>query len=298
MKIIYTKEYFVDIEHVFFFDKYKSIYERLVQENTLKEVDFIKPEIPSKLDLLEISIEEYLKKLETLSRSPEGMLNGENPVNEEILRFAKLNCQGTYLASKFALKDKISINLGGGFHHAYPDHEEGFCYLNDIAFAIKKLQNESLIVKAMVIDCDVHQGNGTAHIFNKDRNVFTFSIHQEDNFPIKETSSFDIGLYSYKNITDSIYLEELKVLPKLIEEFKPELIIYEAGADPYKDDQLGNFKLTKDGLKERDNYIIGLALKNKIPISIVFGGGYSTLEDVVDIHLNTIKTALSLIKIL
>lgn len=298
MKIIYTKEYFVDIQHIFFFSKYKLIYEKLIQENILKKEDFIKPNMPSKQDLLEISSEKYLKRLECLSKSPEGMLNGENPINEEILRFAKLNCHGTYLASKFALKDKISINLGGGFHHAFPDHEEGFCYLNDIAFAIKKLQNESLIKKAMIIDLDLHQGNGTAFIFQNDNNVFTFSIHQEDNYPIKEKSNYDIGLCSYDNITDDVYLEKLKILQELINDFKPELIIYEAGADVYKEDKLGGFKLTKKGIEERDKYIISLALKNKIPISIVFGGGYSTLEDVVEIHYNTIKMALSLIKIL
>ncbi|MBL7148251.1 MAG: histone deacetylase [Nanoarchaeota archaeon] len=296
MKIIYTPEYFVDIQHTFYFQKYRLLYKKLINEKILKEKNFIKPKLPSQQDLLKVHTKEYLKKLEILAKSPLGMLNSENPINQEILKFAKLTYYGTYLASKLALKEKISINLSGGFHHAFPDHEEGFCYLHDIAFAIKKLQDESLIKKAMVIDCDVHQGNGTAFIFQNNENVFTFSIHQEDNYPIKQKSSYDIGLYSYNNITDKIYLEKLKILPNLIKDFKPNLIIYEAGADPYKEDKLGGFKLTKEGLKQRDKYIINLALKNKIPISIVFGGGYSKLEDVVDIHFNTIKVALDCIK--
>lgn len=288
---VWSKNYRADMgEHIFSTQKYVLMKEKAIKENIAKEEEFIEPEEPSDKEIEIVHTKEHIKRLKKLSKSPQGMLNGENPVNESVFRAAKLSCDGTYKASLLALKNGIGMNLAGGFHHAFPDHEEGFCYFNDIGYAIKKLLKQKKIKKAMVIDCDLHQGNGTAFIFQNNSNVFTFSIHQEDNYPIKQKSNYDMGLYSYENVDDNYYLKKLKIIEKLIINFKPDLIIYEAGADPYQNDQLGSFKLTKQGLMKRDEYVISLARKNKIPIAICLGGGYAyNIEDTADIHVNTIK---------
>lgn len=277
-------------EHIFPTKKYRLVHDRTIKEGILTKKDFIEPKAATDKDILLVHTKAHIDRLRTLAKSPLGMLNGENPVNESVIRASWICCSGTYLACKIALKEGIAMNLGGGLHHAFPDHEEGFCYLNDPAVAIRKLQSEKKVKKVMVIDCDLHQGNGTAFIFKDDKNVFTFSIHQEDNYPIKQNSDYDIGLFSSENIDNKRYLKELQVLKKLIKDFKPDLIVYLAGADIYKEDQLGGFLLTKEGIKARDEFIIGLAVKNKIPIAITLAGGYAIkLEDTVDIHLNTIK---------
>lgn len=293
---VWSEDYKADMgKHIFPTEKYALMKKKALKDKIAAENEFIEPEIPSDKEIEIVHTKKHIEKLKRLSSSPQGMLNGENPINESIYKGAKLSCDGTYKACLLALKNGIGMNLAGGFHHAFPDHEEGFCYFHDIGYAIKKLLKEGKIKKAMVIDCDVHQGNGTAFIFKDNPNVFTFSIHQEDNYPVKQKSNYDIGLYSHENIDDKRYLEELKILPKLISDFKPDLIIYEAGADPYENDQLGAFGLTKQGLMKRDEYVIGLAGKNNIPVAIVLGGGYAyKIEDTVKIHVNTMKVVKNL----
>jgi acetoin utilization deacetylase AcuC-like enzyme len=200
----------------------------------------------------------------------------------------------TIQACKEALKTGIGVHIGGGFHHAFPNHGEGFCILNDIAIGIRRCLKDKDIKKAMVIDCDLHQGNGTAVIFQNDPNVFTFSIHQEHNYPIKEKSDLDIGLED--GVGDEEYVACLESrVPSLLKEFKPDLVLYLAGADPYKEDQLGGLALTIEGLRKRDELVIGEARKAKIPVATVFGGGYAReVKDTVTIHINTIKIGLSL----
>jgi acetoin utilization deacetylase AcuC-like enzyme len=217
----------------------------------------------------------------------------ELPYSRELVYASLLCVDGSILASRFALEDRIGIHLGGGFHHAFPDHGEGFCVFNDIAIAIKHVKKNGLIKKAMVIDCDLHQGNGTAFIFSGDKDVFTFSIHQEDNYPFpKPAGSLDIGLED--GAGDGRYLEELdKNIPGIIENFEPELIIYVAGADPYKEDQIGGLGLTIEGLKKRDEFVFAAANKAKVPICVVLAGGYAVKkEDTAKIHYNTVKLAL------
>ncbi len=295
---VWSKNYKADMgEHIFPTEKYLLMKEKALKDKIATEDEFIQAEEPADSAIEIVHTKEHIKRLRKLSKSPIGMLNGENPINQSVYKAAKLSCDGTYKACLLALKNGIGMNLAGGFHHAFPDHEEGFCYFNDIGYAIKKLLKEGKIKKAMVIDCDLHQGNGTAVIFQNNPNVFTFSIHQEDNYPVKQKSSYDIGLYSYENIDDKRYLKELQILPELIKKFKPELIVYEAGADPYENDQLGSFKLTKQGLMKRDEYIISLARENKIPIAICLGGGYAyKVEDTVEIHVNTMKVVKNLSK--
>lgn len=288
---VWSKNYKADLgKHIFPVIKYKLIRDKAINEKILTQNDFVEPKTATEEDILRVHTKEYLKRLKKLASNPLGMLNGENPVNESVLIASKLCCGGSYDACKIALKKGIAMNIGGGFHHAFPDHESGFCYYNDPAVAIRKLQFDKEIKKVMVVDCDVHQGDGTAFIFRNERGVFTFSIHQEDNFPIKQKSDYDISLYSYEGVDDKKYLKELEILKKLVNNFKPELIVYLAGADVFKEDQLGGFQLTKEGIKQRDEFVIDLAKENKIPIAILLAGGYAVdVNDTVEIHLNTVK---------
>ena len=277
--------------HIFPVIKYQQLYHIAKKEGILKEEDIIEPEPLKDGDLLLVHTRSYLWKLRLLALTPLGMLNGENPVSRGILKAVRIACGGTYDASLLALKHDVAMNLAGGFHHAFANREEGFCYYNDVAIAIKKLQKEGRIEKAMIIDCDVHHGNGTAQIFKDDGSVFIFDIYQEDNYPSPKIKvDYPVSLNSYEGITDERYLKELTVLPDLVDKFKPELIIYLAGADPYRGDLLGGFRLTKEGLKRRDKYIIGLARENQLPICIVTAGGYAQdTDNTVQIHLNTVK---------
>jgi acetoin utilization deacetylase AcuC-like enzyme len=212
----------------------------------------------------------------------------ELPVEEEIIKWQMLGCGGSYLAGKLALQYGACYHIGGGLHHAFADHAEGFCYLNDVVFAAVKLIEDGLSGIA-IIDCDLHQGNGTAKFFQNEERVFTFSIHQEHLYPVKEKSDLDIGLDF--NTGDDEYLEKLGyALERIFTEFKPRFIIYLAGADPYMFDQLGNLKLTIQGLIKRDEMVIKYAHNNNLPIMVVLGGGYAQeLEDTVEIHCNTAR---------
>ncbi len=274
-------------EHVFRTAKYRLLKEKLMKEGYLSEDEIVEPEPASWEELLLVHTPEYLDDLKNL-RWTHRTIRSELPLTQEIIDFFRLASGGTYLASSLALENGAAFHNGGGFHHAYEDHAEGFCYINDIAFAIRKLQREGKIKRAAVIDCDVHQGNGTAHIFRNDPDVFTFSIHQEMNYPMpKEKSDWDIGLPD--RTSDQVYntlLEEAVI--KIYQEHSPELVIYVAGADPYYDDLLGGLSLTKEGLKERDEIVIGEARRRDIPIAVVLAGGYARrAEDLVDIHFNT-----------
>ena len=284
--------------HIFPARKYGLIYDRAIEEKILTEDDFIQHAPLDDDDLRLVHGRGYLWRLYFLGITRLGLFNGENPITPNALKKLKVACGGTYLACKIALEQGLGMNLGGGFHHAFPCREAGFCHLNDMAVAIRKLQLERAIDRAMVIDCDVHQGNGTAAIFEKDDSVFTFSIHQEDLYPNpKAIGDYDISLYSNLKVDDDKYLVELEVLPDLIKRHRPHLIIYLAGADPFVEDRLGGFFLTKKGLMARDAYILRLCYELKVPAAIVLGGGYArNTEDTVEIHLNTIRAVTQLMK--
>lgn len=294
-KIVYSPSYNVDIgNHIFPTTKYKLIYNRLKSENLLREEDLIIPHQAGDEDILRIHTQEYVNKLKKGTLSYEELLTLELPYSSQLVRASYTSAQGTILAAQQALKEKVAIHLGGGFHHAFPDHGEGFCVFNDIAIAIAKLKYDSHIKRALVIDCDLHQGNGTAEIFKNEVDVFTFSIHQENNYPfVKPPSNLDIGLAD--GTDDKEYLRQLrKNIPRIIADFKPELILYVAGSDPYKFDQLGGLALSLEGLKKRDEFIFGYAQDYSVPIAVVLAGGYAmNLEDTVQIHFNTVKAALS-----
>jgi len=298
VRLVYSKDYLVDIgDHVFPTSKYKHIRDRLLKSPLAKDIEFLKPKEASDPDLLAVHTESYLDKLKKGALTREELFTLELPFSVELVSAAILCCGGTILASKIALEDSLGIHIGGGFHHAFPDHGEGFCALNDIAVAVKKVMNERLVKKALVVDCDLHQGNGTAAIFRKDKNVFTFSVHQENNYPFfKPQSSLDIGLRGHS--TDREYLDALyNNIPRVISDFKPDFMMYVAGADPYKDDRIGGLALTKEGLKKRDEFVFRQALNYQVPVAVVLAGGYAAKEeDTVDIHYNTIVTGMEMFK--
>ncbi len=296
-KIIYSDRYYVDIgSHVFPTVKYKLIKQKLHKDlSIVNKITFVEPEKAQERDILRVHTASYLDKLKYGRLSPEEIMTLELPYSKELAESAMLCCGGTIKAVWYALEEKLGIHLGGGFHHAFPEHGEGFCVLNDIAVAIAKAKAEKKIRKALVVDCDLHQGNGTAYIFQNDSSVFTFSIHQENNYPFyKPQSDMDIGLAD--RTKDSEYLGHLeRNIPKIISDFKPDLIMYVAGADPYKEDKIGNLALTKEGLKKRDVYIYTQAKNYQIPLAVVLAGGYAVdQEDTVEIQFNTIKEAVGM----
>lgn len=293
-RVVYSDAYDVDVgAHVFPTRKYKLIRERLIRRRLLSEDDFEIPDLASDEDLLLIHSKEYVNKLKQGALSFEEMFRLELPYSKELVQASYICVDGTIKSCTIALEKGAGVHLGGGFHHAFSDHGEGFCVFNDVAIAIKRNIKDKRITKAMVIDCDLHQGNGTADIFKNDKDVFTFSMHQQNNYPFyKPKSDLDIGLDDYT--PDKVYLNKLQAhIPKIISYFKPQLILYVAGADPYKNDQIGNLALTIDGLSKRDEFIFETARNFNVPIAVVLAGGYAAnVEDTITIHFNTIKTAL------
>ncbi len=295
VKIIYSPAYNVDIgNHVFPTTKYDLIYNRLKKENFLSKKDFIISYPAEDEDILRIHTREYLNKLKNGLLGRTELLALELPYSPGLVKASYICAQGTILTAREALKGGAAIHLGGGFHHAFADHGEGFCVFNDIAIAIARLKDDGFIKRALIIDCDLHQGNGTAKIFESEEDVFTLSIHQENNYPlIKPPSNLDIGLAD--GTGDDGYLKELeKNIPPIIAQFKPSLILYVAGSDPYKFDQLGGLALSIEGLKKRDELIFRLAQKSLIPVAVVLAGGYAiNLQDTIGIHFNTVSAALT-----
>ena len=297
-RFVYSDAYWmVDIgNHVFPVKKYRLIYEKLLRSGGKRE-NFEAPEPASAEDLSLVHSPKYLKKLRTGRLSPAEVMTMELPYSSEVLDFSQLMVGGTILAAQLAVQDGLAVHIGGGFHHAFHDHGEGFCILNDVAVALRKLQKSGAFQRGMVVDCDVHQGNGTAEIFAADETVFTFSMHQMDVYPArKEKSTLDVGLWSDEG--DQKYLDTLKThIPGLYKAFEPDVLFYLAGADPFEKDQLGGLKITAEGLKERDRLVIKGALELKIPVVVLLAGGYAyDVMDTVAIHLNTIQVARSLAK--
>jgi acetoin utilization deacetylase AcuC-like enzyme len=272
--------------------KYHLVKEMLLREHIAEPGDFLEPPPASDDDIALVHHREYLRKLQAGKLSYLEVLRLEIPYSPELVRAVWLCTGGSILAGRLALEGGVGVNLGGGFHHAYPDHGEGFCVLNDFAVAIRRLQKDKTIEQAMTVDCDVHQGNGTAAIFGGDHTVFTLSIHQVNNYPYpKPPSSLDINLED--GVGDEDYLRELaQGLDKALADFRPDLIFYIAGADPYRDDQLGGLKLSLEGLEKRDRLVFEKASGRNIPVAVTLAGGYARqLEDTIQIHSNTIRVA-------
>lgn len=295
MKLVYSNDYEVDIgSHVYKTNKYRLIKEKLLSEGDFKQNDILVPIPAADDEILTVHTQDFLKDMHELRYSGH-TVDSELPLTKEIVDAFILAAGGTILACRAALAitPGICCHIGGGFHHAFPDRAEGFCYINDVAIAIRVMQKEGRIARAAVIDCDVHQGNGTAVCFANDPTVFTYSIHQENNYPLKkETSTLDTPLNDYT--TDDEYIASLEMdVIKILDGFNPELVVFLAGADPYQDDTLGGLKMTFNGLEERDRFVFNACAERTIPIVSVTSGGYAQyLKDTVKIHSNTCKAAL------
>ena len=291
MKFVYSPDYRADIGfHVFPTEKYDLIYKKLGSEGLIRGDNILSPDRPSNEQLLQIVTHEYLDDLLNC-RVTARTYPSEMPVKKDIIDAQILCCGGSYLAARTALEDGVCYHIGGGFHHAFPDHAEGFCYLNDVVFsAVMMLQHGRR--RVAVIDCDLHQGNGTAKFFMNEDRVFTFSIHQEQLYPVKQISDLDIGLDN--GVGDDEYLEKLlQALEKIFREFGPDFVVFLAGADPYVFDQLGSLGLTVEGLRKRDELVIDMSRNKDIPVIAVLGGGYAeNVEDTVEIHCNTARAML------
>lgn len=320
-KLVYSEKYFLPIgEHIFRADKFRLIRERLLQEGVADDSDFVVPQPATEADVLLVHSPLYVNKLMEGSLSAREELEMEIPYSPQVVDAFMLHTGGSILAAEHALEDGVCINMGGGFHHASPEHGEGFCMINDFAVAIRALQKRGKIRRAMTVDCDVHQGNGTAVIFGSpwprpntlpsgpaatsgarqrttmtegpSNDVFTISLHQENNYPfIKPPSSIDVNLPD--GCGDAEYLAWLdNALSSGLRQFEPELICYVAGADPYADDQLGGLNLSIAGLKQRDELVFRVARARDIPVMVTYAGGYANhIEDTVTIHCNTVVAA-------
>jgi acetoin utilization deacetylase AcuC-like enzyme len=279
--------------HVFPSQKFRLIYDVLLREGIAIKADFLRPEPASDEDILRVHTADWVRKLKTGTLTASDVMKLEVPYSPELVEAVWLAAGGSILAGQSALRDGFGLNLGGGFHHAYPGHGEGFCAIHDVAVAIRRLQSDGAVKRAMVVDTDVHQGNGTAAIFCNDESVFTLSIHQENNYPAHKPPS-NIDLNMPDRADDDEYLDALiPSVQRALDEFQPEILFYVGGADPYCEDQLGGLSLTKKGLLERDRKVFEEARRRKIPVATVLAGGYARqVEDTVRIHVNTILAAL------
>ena len=278
--------------HRFPMDKYDLLPQQLIYEGTCTEENFFEPEIPNNKHFFTVHDPEYFFNLLNITLSQKEARKIGFPLSEVLVAREMIIADGTIKASKFALKNGIAMNIAGGTHHAFSSHGEAFCMLNDQAIGARYLQQKGLAKKILIIDLDVHQGNGTAEIFKKDASVFTFSMHGKSNYPfIKETSDLDIAL---KNDTkDNEYLSILKnTLPKLINQEKPDFIYYLCGVDVLETDKLGKLSLSVKGCKERDQFVLQTCRDFNIPVMCSMGGGYSPdIKVIVDAHANTFRLA-------
>jgi acetoin utilization deacetylase AcuC-like enzyme len=292
-KLIYHERYDLHLgPHVFPSQKFRLVHDKLLNDAIAIVDDFLRPEPASDADILRVHTRDWVQKLKTGTLTASEQMKLEVPYSPELVRAFWLAAGGTIVAAKSALLDGFGCNLGGGFHHAYPGHGEGFCAIHDVAVAIRALQARNEIARAIVVDTDVHHGNGTAAIFSKDPSVFTLSIHQLNNYPAyKPASSLDINLED--GADDDEYLAALlPAVKKSIEKFRPDMLFYVGGADPYSEDQLGGLNISMNALKQRDAGVFAEARQRNIPVVTTQAGGYARrLEDTIQIHVNTILAA-------
>jgi acetoin utilization deacetylase AcuC-like enzyme len=292
-KLVYHPRYDLNLgAHVFPSQKFRLIAEYLLREKLAGPEDFLEPPPASDEDILRVHTEDWVSKLKdgTLTLSEEMKL--EVPYSPELVEAVWLAAGGSILAAQRAMDEGFAVNLGGGFHHAHPGYGEGFCAIHDVAVAIRRLQDDGRIEKAMVVDTDVHHGNGTAVIFRDDPRVFTLSIHQLNNYPAyKPPSSLDLDMPD--GAGDDEYLSALgPAVRRSLDKFQPQLVFYLGGADPYCEDQLGGLSLTMEGLRQRDRLVFEEARRRGIPVAATLAGGYARrVDDTVRIHVNTILAA-------
>ncbi len=296
MRIVHSDGPQIDIgRHVFPTAKYGLVSQALRARGVARPEQFVGPEAATWEQLALVHSPEWLTRLREDRLSLAEVARLELPSSPGTVDGFRLMCGGTIEAARYALRDGIAVSLGGGLHHAFPSHGEGFCMFNDVAVAIRVLQAEHRLTRAAVVDLDVHHGNGTAAIFAGDPDVFTFSMHQWNNYPAeKPPSSIDVHLPD--GVGDEAYLAELRAALPAVVAHRPELAFYLAGADPYHDDQLGGLALTQDGLRERDRLVFATLRGAGIPVAVTLAGGYARrTDDTVAIHVATVEEASRLV---
>ena len=293
MRVIYSPRYELDLgDHIWPTVKYRRIAERLVAERILDASNLVAAESCSWDDLALVHTSEYLDKVRLGTLTDDDIRTLELPWTAELTDGFRLMSGGTCQVAELALDDSVSVHLGGGLHHAFPNHGEGFCLFNDVAVAIRRQQRAGRIERAAIVDLDVHHGNGTAVVFEADPSVFTFSMHQQHNYPMfKPRSDLDIGLGDATGDRD--YLNRLReALPRVLAT-APQLVFYLAGADPFERDRLGGLALTLEGLRRRDRMVFESARAAGASVAVVLAGGYAVdVEDTVEIHVGTVIEAL------
>lgn len=282
MRVIYSEQYHIDIgAHVFPTLKYRLVHRALAARGGY---EFAEPPAAAWDELALVHTAQYLRQVRTGAFTAEELMELEIPWAPEVVEGFRLMTGGTLLAARDALEAGVGLHVGGGFHHAFANHGEGFCLFNDVAVSIRVLQREGRIARAAIVDCDVHHGNGTAMIFDRDADVFTFSIHQQHNYPaFKPRSSLDIGVDD--RVGDAEYLARLRGALPAVLAHGPQIVFYLAGADPYEDDQLGGLALTAEGLRERDGIVFAACRAARVPAVLTLAGGYARrVADTVAIH--------------
>jgi acetoin utilization deacetylase AcuC-like enzyme len=292
MQVFYSPRYYADIGqgHIFPIRKFELVRDRLLSEGTLRPDEISEPAAAKPEQALLVHTEDYVSRLCAGALTPKELRRLGLPWSESLVRRSFYATGGAIAAARIALIEGYASNLAGGTHHSFADRGEGFCVLNDVAIAIRVLRDEGLIRRAAIVDCDVHQGNGTATIFTGDDDAFTFSLHGANNYPLfKAQSTLDVELRD--GTTDDEYLKCLTSHLPAVFAFEPDLVFYLAGADPYAGDKLGRLALTVDGLQHRDRCVLRECYEREVPVATVMSGGYGKdINDTIEIHCNTIRT--------
>ncbi|MDC1010035.1 histone deacetylase [Flavobacteriaceae bacterium] len=294
LKIAFNNNYIypLDENHRFPMIKYELIPEQLIRENTCTIDNFFKPNKINDSTVLITHEKEYFKRFISLKLSQKEIRKIGFPLSKELVEREMEIAEGTIRGVHFAIKNRVSMNIAGGTHHAFYNRGEAFCMLNDQAIGANYILNKGLANRVMIIDLDVHQGNGTAALFNNNSNVFTLSFHGKNNYPFRKEKS-DLDIEFEDRTDDKEYLKVLReTIPKVINEFEPEFIFYLSGVDVLENDKLGRLGLTINGCKERDRFILDICKKNSIPVQVSMGGGYSVvLKNIIEAHSNTFRLA-------
>jgi acetoin utilization deacetylase AcuC-like enzyme len=294
LKVAWTDAYVLPLppHHRFPMSKYEVLPQQLLHEGTLVSDNLFHPSQVDQTWVLLTHDEQYFKKLQTLSLSPPEIRRTGFPLDRRVVDRELYIMNGTLECARYALQYGVAMNIAGGTHHAFTNRGAGFCLLNDIAIAANFLLNEKLAEQILVVDLDVHQGDGTAQIFRGEKRVFTFSMHGANNYPLqKEKSDLDIGLPDHTD--DRYYLTTLETtLKSILHRIEPDFIFYQSGVDILATDKLGRLSITREGCRERDRIVLKTAHQNNIPLVASMGGGYSeNFKDIIEAHANTFRLA-------
>lgn len=294
LKVAFAPTYVLPLppSHRFPMSKYEVLPEQLLHEGTLNTANFFAPEPVALEAVMAVHDPDYWQRLNNLTLTPTEVRRTGFPLDSRLVQRETIIAQGTLQCSLYALENGVAMNIAGGTHHAYADRGEGFCLLNDQAIAAQYLLDHGLARRVLVVDLDVHQGNGTAHIFRNDPRVFTFSMHGAHNYPLrKESSKLDVGLADFTS--DDFYLQTLDAnLSVTLDQFQPDFIFYQSGVDILGTDKLGRLSVSREGCRQRDMMVLGSCKRHRIPVVVTMGGGYSPdFRDIIEAHANTFRSA-------